>query len=135
MQQEQTSYLSAMRTGWRHLSNPARTVFVCSFTVAIAIPAWEAVRHLPDSHPLPVGLLLLRVAGMFATALCIAIALVYLFRARRIETRLRNGLCPTCGYDLRVQVALSEQRESNGRASMDCCPECGSELPASRPGA
>jgi|1185.fasta_scaffold1864891_1 hypothetical protein len=118
-----------------HLSMPASVAFMCSFIVAVAIPFWEAVRHLPDSHPLPVRLLLLRLVGMFATALCIGIAFTYTFRSRRAETRLRDGLCQTCGYDLRVQLDLSGQRESNRRASTDCCPECGSELPAARPGA
>ncbi len=41
------------------------------------------------------------------------------------------GHCPKCGYDLRVQLALSEQSESNGhsesngRAIPARCPECG----------
>ena len=44
---------------------------------------------------------------------------------RRRRRRLRAGHCRVCGYDLRVQLALSEQGESNGRASLAHCPECG----------
>jgi hypothetical protein len=39
----------------------------------------------------------------------------WLVRARRIATRLRQGRCPKCGYDL--------------RASRDRCPECGNSTP------
>src|SRR5262245_38983179 len=39
--------------------------------------------------------------------------------AKRLRSarRRRRGQCPNCGYDLRVQLALSEQSESNGRAT------------------
>ena len=47
--------------------------------------------------------------------------------ALRRTRRARRGLCTVCGYDLRVQLALSEQRESSGRASPGRCPECGAE--------
>ena len=49
----------------------------------------------------------------------------YWYRKRRDS--LRIGFCAGCGYDLRVQLALSEP---NGRASKDRCPECGTAIPA-----
>src|SRR5688572_20656000 len=53
-------------------------------------------------------------------------AVLSIARTVRTRHRHRKGTCPTCGYDLRVQLALSEHRESNGRASPERCPECGS---------
>ena len=38
------------------------------------------------------------------------------------------GHCVCCGYDLRVQIALSKQSALNGRASKDRCPECGTAI-------
>jgi hypothetical protein len=47
------------------------------------------------------------------------------WRKARAARLLRERICPTCGYDLRVQLAECEQAESNGRASPQRCPECG----------
>ena len=54
-----------------------------------------------------------------------AVRLRAILRARR---RYAAGHCPACGYDLRVQLALSERSESNGRATPERCPECGREV-------
>jgi hypothetical protein len=51
--------------------------------------------------------------------------IVWAVRRHREMKRARIGCCPTCGYDLRVQLALSERSESNERASPQRCPECG----------
>ena len=53
-----------------------------------------------------------------AAALCCAIAGTR-YRARRGRS-LGSGLCPTCGYDVRVQ--------KSGLAG-DKCPECGTPIP------
>jgi hypothetical protein len=47
--------------------------------------------------------------------------------ARRRRSRLAHRLCLRCGYDLRVQLGLSEPGKSNGRAhaAIARCPECG----------
>jgi predicted RNA-binding Zn-ribbon protein involved in translation (DUF1610 family) len=50
-----------------------------------------------------------------------------IWRRRRARRRAAAKLCPACGYDLRVQLALSEGSGSNGRASPGRCPECGAE--------
>ncbi len=59
----------------------------------------------------------------FVLALC-AVCPAFWFRCfrrtRRRRYRLAHGLCPTCGYDLRVQ--------KSGQAG-DKCPECGTPLP------
>ena len=52
-------------------------------------------------------------SAMFAV-LAIASLLWEAKRIRMADDRVRNGLCPSCGYDLRA---------SPGR-----CPECGDEL-------
>jgi len=51
----------------------------------------------------------------------------HLFRRRR---RFNAGLCPTCAYDLRTQIALSERSESNGPLR---CPECGTPIDQNMP--
>jgi hypothetical protein len=64
-----------------------------------------------------VGHGLLMVGGFLVGTLFCITALISVARLWKLQTRLRGGLCPTCGYDL--------------RASPGPCPECGSF--ASRP--
>jgi hypothetical protein len=75
---------------------------------------------LGPEHPLPIARLARRLVPFFATAAAFAIVSIMAVRLGRRATRLRDGLCVTCGYDL--------------RASVDHCPECGSPVPA-RPAA
>ena len=53
---------------------------------------------------------------LFLTAILPLLWLVFLPRAMRKRRRLKRGLCPKCGYDL--------------RATPDRCPECGTPIAA-----
>ena len=124
MQQEQTSSPSATRAWWHEVSRPARVAFVCGFPIAFGLVIGEAVHDdsLGPEHPLGVSRLGLRLGCFFACGVSIAIAGTGTFRAWRWTTRLREGLCLKCGYDLRAHRAD------------DRCPKCGSPL-AARPAA
>ena len=112
MQQEQTSSPSATRVWWHEVSTPARAAFVCAIPIAFGLVIWEAVDDsLGPEHPLSIIRLGLRLGGFFACGVSLTIAGIGTFRAWRWTTRLRKGLCLTCGYDLRA---------TPGR-----CPECG----------
>jgi hypothetical protein len=116
MRQEQPSTPSAGRT-WYGPSKLAWAAYVCTLLPAVALPLWDAVHNSsPDSHPLQFDRLCLRLAGLLFMAVNFAIFGTVAFRMGRVATRLRKGLCPACGYDV--------------RASVDRCPECGSPLPA-----
>src|SRR5688500_13770574 len=123
MRQEQAAFSSAKRTWWHGLSKrvPSTTGFVVSVVtctaIAIGAGVWDAADDsLGPEHPLPIARLRLRLVTIFATALAFAIATIAAVRMGRQATRLREGLCVKCGYDL--------------RASTDRCPECGSPVPA-----
>src|SRR5262249_5177476 len=103
MWEEQTATPSSKRKWWQELSKSARAAFVCGVAIAIAIAFWEAVRDwLWLSHPLNISQLWITLVSIFAIAVCVAIASIGAFRARRATTRLRKGLCPRCGYDIRA---------------------------------
>src|SRR5688500_8322497 len=104
MSQEQTSSPAATRAWWHEVSVPARAAFVCGIPIAIGLAAWEAAADdsLGPEHPLSITRLGLRLGSFLASAVCIAIASIGSFRAWRWTTRLKKGLCPGCGYDLRA---------------------------------
>jgi len=106
------------RSWWREISAPARVTFAGAIPVAFGAVGLEAVLNdsLGPEHPLGVARLALRLVPFVATAACFAIAATGALRARRVASRLRGGLCPACGYDL---------RGTTGR-----CPECGAPSPA-----
>jgi hypothetical protein len=55
---------------------------------------------------------------LFLAALCYlsagAVAVVYMARRNRLKQRIKSGLCPNCGYDI--------------RATPERCPECGGKI-------
>jgi len=51
------------------------------------------------------------VAYWFVILIVALVPLLQFIRALRVRSRMRSGLCPACGYDL--------------RATPDRCPECG----------
>jgi hypothetical protein len=111
--QQQSLSPSATRTWLLGVSWQACAAYVCTLLIALALPFWDAIHNRsPDTHPLQFDRLCLRIAALFATALNVAIVGRVVYRSVRRTTRLRNGLCLTCGYDV--------------RANDGCCPECGS---------
>src|SRR4051794_5142584 len=101
MRQEQKPSPSAPRP-WYWPSTWAWAAYGGSLLIALALPLWDAVHNRsPDAHPLQADRLLLRVVGIFFIALNLAIFGVVAFRVVRVAKRVRKGLCPACGYDLR----------------------------------
>ena len=120
MQQVQTPFPS--KRPWRLgvfsvASTRAWAAYVGTLVIGLALPLFDAVYNdSPDSHPLQPDRLVLRLVGMSFIAANFAIVGTVAFRLGRAAARLRKGLCPICGYDV--------------RASTDRCPECGSPLAA-----
>ena len=117
MQQEQTPSPFPTRAWWHEVSTPARVAFVCGVPVAFGLVMCDEIfgDAIGPEHPLGIARLSFRLGCFAACGVMFAIAGVGTFRARRVTTRLRQGLCPACGYDL--------------RAASDRCPECGSPSP------
>lgn len=108
-------------------AHPSRTVYRptklegaaygISLVLAFFFPFYDAFHNAgPDTHPLQRDRLILRLIGIFFIVANLAIFTAIALRIGRPMVRLRKGLCPTCGYDL--------------RATTDRCPECGSTVPA-----
>ena len=115
MQHGRTSSPSATRVWWHEISNPARAAFVCGIPIAFGLIIWDAADDsLGPEHPLGLVRLSLRLGGLSIIAACLTIAGIGTFRAWRWTTRLRNGRCLKCGYDLRAH------------GGGERCPECGS---------
>jgi hypothetical protein len=99
------------------------TAYGLTLVLALGFCFWDAVHNdTPDTHPLQPERLWLRVIGISFMIANFTIAGTVGYRFWRLSHRLRNNLCPTCGYDLRHATP-------GGR-----CPECGSPVPAG-PGA
>src|SRR4051812_19434716 len=91
----------AARRNWsQEVSRPARAAVACALPLAFALIGLEALpdKTLGPEHPLSLARLSLRLGCFFACSVCFAIAGIGAFRVRRRATRLRNGLCPRCGY-------------------------------------
>jgi hypothetical protein len=111
-------------------SKRAWAAYVGTLVIGIGCGVWDGgYNTTPDTHPLQTDRLCLRIIGMAAIVANLAIAGTCIFRAYRLAARLRDGLCPACGYDLRVQ------RENSAGDGRDLCPECGSAVPAHPPAA
>src|SRR5437763_6718330 len=103
MRQAETSSSPSTRAWWHEISTPARAALVGGFPVAVGLAAWKAADgSLGPEHPLGVARLGLRLGCFLACGVTLAIAGVGAFRTRRRSARLRGGLCPECGYDLRA---------------------------------
>jgi hypothetical protein len=119
MQQQQPPSPFATRASawWLQLTWPERAAYVCCILIVFAFLYWESSHDAAHGHRLDIIDYCIWVVGMFAAAMGFVIPGIGIFRGWRLRTRLREGLCLACGYDL--------------RASEGHCPECG--LPFQRP--
>jgi hypothetical protein len=103
--------------GWRHeASSPAKMAETEDLIfdgmperwrlLGVRVGRGQVFRH---------NCLLVIVPVWMPTTLFAIVPVLWILRRRRDRMRLRAGLCPSCGYDL--------------RATPDRCPECGAVLP------
>ena len=118
MPQNSPSSPAARGTWWAEISKPARVGFACAILIAFGLVAAEGVfdGSLGPERPRNVARLGLKLGCFFACGVSFTIAGIGTFRAWRRATRVREGLCPECGYDLHATPAR--------------CPECGASSPS-----
>jgi hypothetical protein len=97
---------------------PTKLEFVAvavSLLLAIGFNVYDSIFNTPDVHPLQRDRIYLHLVGVFFIVVNFIIDGIIARRVGRPMMRLRRGLCPTCGYDL--------------RATTERCPECGAPAP------
>src|SRR4051812_5610519 len=87
---------------------PTRLIWGTLFSTIViggGLPLWDAFHNrTPDTHPLQTDRLVFRIIGLFFMVLAFAMVGMITYLVHRPLARLRKGLCPMCGYDLRVQL-------------------------------
>jgi hypothetical protein len=101
MPAQPTSSPVPIRVWWHETSTFWRIAFFGGMVLAFALVYWDhADRSLGPEHPLRGARPMVRLGGITLVAMCLAIPAIGQLRAWRWSSRLRNGLCLQCGYDL-----------------------------------